>query len=180
MEAAQQAEYAELQIHLAVHIQALHEDAESQAELAFRAGELAAELKAASKRGKLNVEAVEAATDREVRNDPSSFGLEKITETAVRSAVSADLRVVEAREASIEADKGADLASALSNAFEHRRSMLKIEVDLWVNNYWGDVEAKGGSRKPDPAVKNMDKHVEEVNARPPDRRQRMRRKLEED
>ena len=179
MEANEQAEYAELQTHLAVHVQALHEDAEGQAQLAFRAGELAAELKARAKRAKMAAEAVEAKVDQAVRADPESYGLSKTTETSIRSAVVGSDPVLESREAQIAAEKGADLASALSNAFEHRRSMLRIEAELYVNNYWGDVEVREhGMRRTatEARGKAAEEKLEAVEER---RAERKRRRAEE-
>ena len=43
---------------------------------------------------------------------------------------------------SIDADLDADKASTLANAFEHRRSMIKNEIQLYLGEYWGDVEVK--------------------------------------
>jgi len=138
----QELEYNQLQSCLHINLHGLHEDAQGQPELAFRAGELAAELKAAAKRAKLNYEEVAASVEMEVRSGPEDFGLKKVTESTIASVVTKHPDVLSARKAQIEAERDADLAAALANAFEHRRSMLKSEVELYVNNYWGDVEVK--------------------------------------
>ena len=68
-------EYDDLRSKLSVHIHKLQEDAETQAELAFRAGELAAGLKAESRRARLRVDEAIAKADRAIRANPESFGL---------------------------------------------------------------------------------------------------------
>ena len=135
-------EYHELCTYLPIHINKLHEDAQGQAGLAERAGELAAQLKAASKRARLLVDEVVAEVDKAIRADPSKYGLAKITEAVVGNAVAADSQVQDTKKTEIDAALHADKASALSNAFEHRRSMIKIEAELYVHNYWGDPETR--------------------------------------
>ena len=139
----QQEIYADLQASMPVHIAALHLDAEGQADLAYRAGELAAELKAAARRSKMQLEEVQAAADLVIRRDPVGYGVEKVTETAVRNAVTMHASVKAAAEALLAADRDSGLADALANGFEHRRSMLKLEVDLYTSNYYGDPQAGG-------------------------------------
>lgn len=140
MEADQKIEYKDLVSSLAVHIDKLQQDSERHSGLAFRAGELAADLKAEAKRSKLAVEEIEAEVDKEVRADPDSFGLTKITESVVSSAVTSDRRVQEARRREIDAAHDADKAGNLASAYDHRRSMLKGEIELYVHNYFGDPE----------------------------------------
>ena len=134
--------YNELRSFLAVHLAGLHKDAQEQAHLASQAGELAADLRATSKRKKMELDEAKAEADKNIRNDPDKFGLSKTTEKAVELAINLHEDVQAARIDSIEADLDADKASSLANAYEHRKSMLKNEVQLYLGNYWGDVEVK--------------------------------------
>jgi len=177
MEAEQQAEYADLQSTLHIHLHGLHEDAQDQPDLASRAGELAAELKAAAKRAKLAVEELTAQIDLNVRAKPEVFGLSKITETTIASVVATRPQTKEAKQAQIAAEREADLAATLANAYEHRRSMLKIEVDLWMSNYWGDVEVKERDMRrtqADARAKAADEKQEAVEAKRAERKRRRR------
>lgn len=172
----QKTEFEELKGGLVVRIAALHQDAEGQAQLAFRAGELAAELKAEAKRARLALEQAEADADREVRGTPASFGLDKITESAVRNAVVSHTRVRAAEASAIEVEKDADLAQSLANAYEHRRSMLKLEVDLYLGNYYGDPEARERDmRRPAQAAAGAEAAAKEqsVEAQRAERRRRI-------
>ena len=63
-----QEQYTKLRRKLVVHIHALHKDAQNQPSLACDSGELAAELKAVSKRHKLLLDEVKAEADRDIRN----------------------------------------------------------------------------------------------------------------
>ena len=133
----------ELRSKLAVHIDALHLDAQEQPDLAYRVGELAAEAKAEARRMRMEYEETKAATDKEVRLFPEKFGVIKTTESSIASAVTLAPLVKEAHEQMIAADKDADKANALRDAFHHRKSMLQLEGELFMANYWGEVEVRG-------------------------------------
>ncbi len=133
---------AKLKSSLPIDINSLHINAQEQPSLAADAGELAANLKAEAKRLRMKYEVAKATADKEIRNDPATYGLAKVTETCVASAVTLHPMVRTASDEMLEADKEADLAAVIQNAFEHRRSMLKIEADLYVNNYWGSPEGR--------------------------------------
>ena len=132
----------DLKSRLAVHLDSLHADAVRQAELACQAGELSAAAKAEARRSKVDLEEVRATVQREVRANPDKFGIDKPTEGAIASAVTVDQRVSSAERRAIAAQEQADVADAVSTAYEHRKAMLKVEVELWLANYFGDVEVK--------------------------------------
>jgi len=134
--------YNVLRKQLLIHINKLHHDAQEQPDLALRAGELSAELKAQAKRRKVGLDEAKASADSAVRASPEHFGIAKITESAVASAVVLYEDVKIAAQEAIDADEAADKAFALANAFEHRRSMISNEVKLYLGNYWGDVEER--------------------------------------
>ena len=134
---------AELRDSLPIDINRLHLDAREQPGLADKAGQLAAEAKATAKRAKLKLEISQAEANQSIRADPEAHGLAKVTESAVQSAVVLAKDVVLARRVLLAAERDADLAAAIANAFEHRRSMIKVEADLYANNYWGEVDANG-------------------------------------
>ncbi len=141
--------YVELRRKLSININSLQDDAMRHPDLVCKAGELAAELKAQAKRKKLEVEEVKATTDRAVRADPGLYLIDKLTERAVESAVTLDQDVMLAKKESVEADLDADMAGVLHQAFEHRKSMIKNEVDLYLSNYWCQPESQQKDLKKD-------------------------------
>ena len=132
----------ELREKLAIDINKLHYVAQGQADLAMEAGELFANAKAEAKQKKMTYEIIQAEVDRDIRANPDTYGLSKVTETVVKSTVVVDAAVRSALTELIEAEKESDLTSALVNAYQHRKSMIQAEVQLFVNNYWGDVSEK--------------------------------------
>ena len=133
---------SDLKARLTIHLQELHLDAQNQPKDACDAGELAAAAKAAAKRAKIELEETKATVQRDVRANPAMHGIDKPTEGAIAAAVTISKEVKEAERALISLQEVADMAESVANAFEHRRSMLKEEVNLWQNNYWGDITVK--------------------------------------
>ena len=162
---------SDLKEQLAIRLDTLHIDAQDQPHLAEQAGELAAEAKASAKRAKLEADEAKADVERDVRKNPAAHGVDKVTEGAVGAAVTADAKVQAAERAAIAAQEAADKAEAVANAYEHRRSMLKIEAELYLANYFGDVTVR---------EREMGRTADEVKAARFDQGQgRRRRRTEE-
>ncbi len=132
----------ELTKKLPIDIRELHKVAEGQPELMYAAGELAANAKAAAKSTKMGYETAKATADRAIRDNPSAFGLAKATEKSIESTVILVKEVNVLCQAAIDAEYFADKATALVQAFAHRKSMIQDEVTLYVNNYWGEITEK--------------------------------------
>ena len=130
-------ELDELKEAIPIDINSLHLNAQEQPELAYRAGKLAAEAKAEARRKQILLDESKAIADREVRLEPSKFGLSKVTEGAVASAVLLHPTVAEANKLKLEVDIFADITQSLREAYQHRKSMLNLEGELYVSNYFG-------------------------------------------
>ena len=109
MNEEQQQEYDGLTRRLSIHIHLLHKDAQQQPDLVFRAGELAAELKAETKRARLAVDEVIAEVNQSIRADPEKHGLVKITEGAVTTTLNAHPDVLKPKLMEINAALSAQL-----------------------------------------------------------------------
>ncbi len=162
---------ADLKEQLAIHLNALHTDAQGQPALAEQAGEMAAEAKAAAKRARLEADEARAFFERDIRKNPGAHGVGKVTEGSVAAAVAVNSQVGVAERAAIAAQEAADRAEAVANAYKHRRSMLKIEAELWLANYFGDVVVQG---------REMGKTADAVQGAQFDRGQGWRRRRTED
>ena len=132
----------DLKAKLAIHLEGLHLDAQEQPKNACDAGELAAAAKAAAKRAKIELEETKATVQRDVRANPAMHGIDKPTEGAIAAAVTISKEVKAAERELIDLQELADMAESVANAYEHRKAMLKEEVNLWQNNYWGDISVK--------------------------------------
>lgn len=131
---------------LAIDPDNLEQECVRQPLLFFEIGELAAEARSDAKKAKEHVAYVQARLKGEMRLNPQTYGLEKVTDKAVEAAVQAHDDTQEAIRDHIETSKAADAMTLLQTSAEQRRAMLKNVVELIVHNYYnsGDVaESKG-------------------------------------
>lgn len=128
--------YAEL---LDIDLNSLHKSAKNQVNLLYDVGDLVSELKAEAKNAKLNLNEIEAQIEFDIRQNPENYDLPKTTESAIKSALNKDERVVKYTRHLFDIEKLAEKANNLYNSFMVRKSMIQAEVQLYVNNYWGEV-----------------------------------------
>ena len=81
-------------------------------------------------------EITEAEVDREVRDNPSKYGIDRVTDTAIKSVVNVDDRVVEQKRKTNKAKHRVDICKADVDAMEHKKRALEKLVDLWRDDYW--------------------------------------------
>jgi len=124
-------------------------------------GELAAEARADAKKAKEHVEYVKARLKGEMRTNPKTYGLDKVTDKAIEAAVQAHPDTQEAIRDYIESNRAADALSILQTSADQRRAMLKNLVELLVHNFYnsGDVSSVKGRK----SEQNMEAIVEMRN-----------------
>lgn len=144
----------ELKASLSIDINQLHIDAENQPVLMAEIGEIAAEAKAAAKRKKAELDEMKSALSLSVRSNPDTYGLTKATEASIASTVDIHDDVKNLKYECIELERHADLCKAIENAYHHRKSMIQSEVQLFVSNYWGEINVK------EPNTGDMEDRVE--------------------
>lgn len=103
---------------------------EEQAALYFSFAVDAAEAHAAVDRAKAELELVESEVDMDVRLNPEKYGVDKITETAVKSAVQGSKRRRKAYEDLVEKRHAAKIADAAVAGLEHKKRALEKLVDM--------------------------------------------------
>ena len=134
-------QFKEWKKRLAINIHDLHNDVATQPSYYADVAEVAAELKAEVQLAKSNLELAKAEINSDARKNPGKHGLDKVTEGAIQTAVTLDEHVIEAQEAYALACHQHNMMEVLVTAFEHRRSMINNEVQLYSNNYWGEMQA---------------------------------------
>ena len=133
--------YDELRKALPIDANDLDGDCAIHAELLMEAGELHAEAKAWSETAKHNLEVTKADIARQYRS--GELKSEAKTETAIFSLVTLHPDVKLGEAVLIDKQKYTAKCASLMNAFEHRRSMLSNEVDLYVSSYYHGGDIKG-------------------------------------
>lgn len=116
----------------------LEEEWQGQAQRTYNAGAAVADAERAASMAKNELDAEMAEASAEVRANPAGFGLAKITDDSVKSAVATVSRVLRAKQNLVDAEHVLGLAKAAYNAGEHRKRALTCLVDLWVREYYAD------------------------------------------
>jgi len=91
---------------------------------------------------KANLEIVEAELDKKIRIAPEKYGLEKLTESAIKTCVVAHSKRKEANGVVIETRHAMDVLAALVAALDHRKRALEKLVDLRLADYFSEPKNK--------------------------------------
>jgi hypothetical protein len=107
-----------------------------QPRLMLKVTRLEAELEKAEDEAKERQNLIKADIDKEIRSDPEKFGIEKITEAAVTSAILSDKRYKQASTEYINAKFESKCATGAVKSFEHRKNMLETLAKLHGQSYF--------------------------------------------
>jgi hypothetical protein len=130
------------QLNLSIDRNNLEEEWITQPEAYYHWAKRAADAQLEYDRSKANLDVVRAEVDRAVRDGPMSFGIGKLTETAVSNAVLSTTAYKEAYEELNLAKHALQIAQAAVNALEHKKRALTMLVELWIRSYYADPQAK--------------------------------------
>jgi hypothetical protein len=97
---------------------------------------LQADARALSDRRKEALDVVSAKLDQQIRANPAKFGIEKITEGAIRAAISLDLTYATANESLQDAQYELEIMGAAVRALDQKKSALENLVRLQGQNYF--------------------------------------------
>lgn len=102
-----------------------------------------ARMKLEMRKNKLEV--VKAELDKEIREDPSEYGIVKVTEGAIAAIIVVNPRYVKALEKVNDGRHAVDILTAAVNALDHKKKALENLVYLHGQNYFSSPHAKGMS-----------------------------------
>lgn len=88
-----------------------------------------------------------AELDKEIRTTPSEFGLEKVTETALRSTMILQTSYRDSERAIINARHKVDLIQSIVSSLDHRKYALQDLVKLRLADYFSEPKAGEGARE---------------------------------
>lgn len=121
---------------LSINPDALDVEWLAQPSLFMKYAEAASEARHAMDEAKENVDLVKAEVDREIRQDPGAFGLEKTTEGSISAAVLCHERYQEAIEKYNQSRFQNDLLMNAVRAFDQRKVALENLVKLHGQSYF--------------------------------------------
>lgn len=108
-------------------------------------GQLVTEWQAEAKTATERLGFVKADQSSKIRTNPQNFGVSKITEGAVESAVLLTKEYSDVSKDLIDTEKILGYLRVLQEALNHRKSSLNNLVELWCKDYYSKVE--GGMTK---------------------------------
>ncbi len=86
---------------------------------------------------KQELEELKAELDSDIRKNPSSYGLDKVTESAISSTIVRNEKYKEKYDEVIDAVKRVNILTGIRDALEHKKSALKHLTNLFLANYYG-------------------------------------------
>jgi len=112
-----------------------------------------ADARARYDQAKAQLDVIKANVNLEVRKEPQEFGISKVTESVVSSAVATDVRVVKAQEAVTKARHEVDILTAAVTALEHKKAALEKLVQLHLASYYAKPVVEGSDEEAKEVVK---------------------------
>jgi|ADurb_Cas_03_Slu_FD_contig_123_38984_length_8142_multi_4_in_2_out_2_6 hypothetical protein len=107
-----------------------------QPKLMLRYAQHAAKMRMETDIAKEKLDIMRAELDKEVRMNPDSFDIAKITEATVLAAIISDSRYQKANKAYLEAKYESDIAQSAVRAFDARKDALENLVRLHGQQYF--------------------------------------------
>ena len=129
----------ELREALAINVNALDRDCQTQPQHIAEIGEILASLRLEAKKAKMAYDEMCSVAERQIRDNPDTFGVSKVTDASVKAAVGIHGDVHNAREKLLYAEYESEKVSAIVDGYHHRRSMLDNEVKLVLSGLYGEV-----------------------------------------
>lgn len=136
-----------LRQRLAINPNNLEEECVGQPSLFAEVGDLATEARSAAKKAKDTLDFTRADLSFKIRKEPAKYGVEKVTEASVETAVIIQKEYQQAAATVIETQKVADAFGVLQDSVAQRKSMLKDLVSLFIYNYYMSRAEMGGERR---------------------------------
>lgn len=135
----------DLEPGLAIDEHALEEALQQQPDLFYRVSKALALLISERDEAKMELQTVEAEIDMEIRREAMDND-EKVTVGEVEARRRIHKKVVAANLRLIDFNKQVGQYSALKEAFQQRSYVLKSLSELYIANYYGDVQSSSGTR----------------------------------
>lgn len=110
---------------------------------------------------KSELDVVRAELSRDIREDPETYGITKLTEAVVALVIPEQQEYIDAAKALSKARHRQDIYQAAVNALDHRKRALENLVDLHGQNYF----AKPKAATPEAEAHFEDKRKERIRRR---------------
>jgi len=123
----------EVESRLKIDIYNLEKECAEHPELYYNVAVLNSSISFGLSNAELLVKEVKAEIATDIRQNPKSYGIEKLTESQIIEQTDITNEAQEAREIRLDFQRLKNEADGLLNAFEHRRSMINNETQLYLS-----------------------------------------------
>lgn len=129
---------------LDIDLNRLEDEARVQPQRMYVWGTKLAEARKRAKEEKNRAELIHATLDKQVRSDPATFGIEKITEAAVKAAILEQNDYQNVLDSRIQAEYEEDILDAFVKALASRDRQIETLAKLHGQMYWSkpDVDER--------------------------------------
>lgn len=125
----------------------LHVEWINQPRLFGQYAEMLANKRAELDSAKARFDVVVAELDRDIRKMPESYGISKVTESAVEKTVVLQVKHFKALERVNNLKHEVAIVQAMVDALDHRKKALENLVILHCQNYWGEPRLPRGEAR---------------------------------
>jgi len=132
----------------------LDKECARQSNLYRKYAEAAADARKRYDEGKQAESVTRADVELQVRKDPDSFGVAKVTEGVIKSVVDADERIGKAVAEVIDARHDMDVMQAAVGALDHKKKALGDMVSLFLADYYSEPRTRSGDREAEEEFEN--------------------------
>ncbi len=98
-------------------------------------------------KAKERLDVTRAELDMNIRKDPLSFGIEKVTEGSIQSTIIGNAIFQEASNKLFETKRDAKLLEVARDSFEHRKRALEKLTDLFLSKYYSEPYVSEPAKK---------------------------------
>lgn len=84
------------------------------------------------------LELIAADFDSAIRAEPEDYGIERVTEGAIKSAILTQDQYREVKRKILDAERRVNAYTAAVRTMEHRKRMLEKMADLWLGGYYSE------------------------------------------
>ena len=96
-------------------------------------------------KSKSKLELIKADLDGDIREQPESYGLSKITENVVANTIISQLEHKTATREVNEARHELEIFKAAVTALEHKKRQLTVLAELWIRDYYSSPTVHGST-----------------------------------
>lgn len=137
----------DIKLDISVNMKALDVQWCEQPRLYFRYAAELADARRDMDDAKADLDLTDAELDLAIRSSPGDYGLEKVTEAAVKAAIPAQQSHKTAHEQMLKAKHDVDVLGAAVGALDHRKKALENLVQLRLADYYSEPRAPKGARE---------------------------------